>query len=150
MTFTSLRKIISRLVLLSSCMHPAWRYVVNKPINVQYLPWSIFGIYSYCIFGVNTNLAKVNGLCDWAFKTKVIIVCDSFFGQLISIIHCLLLPLTKLVTIRPRLHGTGFAWSRHRVRVVCDHIYSHHFFYDYLLLNSVRATLVVELFSLIL
>ena len=30
--------------------------------------------------------------------------------------------------LRPRLHGTGFAWSRHRVRVVCGHVYSHHFF----------------------
>ena len=28
--------------------------------------------------------------------------------------------------LRPRLHGTGFAWSRHRVRVDCGHIYSHH------------------------
>ena len=29
-----------------------------------------------------------------------------------------------------RSHGTGFAWSRHRVGSVCGHIYSHHFFYD--------------------
>ena len=43
-----------------------------------------------------------------------------------------------------RVDCTGFAWSRHRVRVVCGHIYSHHFFYDYLLLNSAILSSVYE------
>ena len=28
------------------------------------------------------------------------------------------------MTPRPRLHGTGFTLSRHRVGVVCGHIYT--------------------------
>ena len=27
--------------------------------------------------------------------------------------------------LRPRLHGTRFMWSRHRVRTVCGYSYSH-------------------------
>ena len=31
---------------------------------------------------------KMIELCDWAFETKVIIVCDSFFRKPISIVYC--------------------------------------------------------------
>ena len=32
---------------------------------------------------------KMITLCDWGFKAKVIIVCDSFFRKQISIVRCL-------------------------------------------------------------
>ena len=39
-------------------------------------------------------------------------------------------PESTGLLLRPRLHGTGFASSRHRVRSVSGHIYSYLFFYD--------------------
>ena len=38
---------------------------------------------------VYSKLQKSFRLCDWPFETKLIIVCDSFFGKL-SIFHSLL------------------------------------------------------------
>ena len=43
--------------------------------------------------GVRQEVGKyqpeINGLCDWTFKTNVIIVCDSFLRKPISIVYCL-------------------------------------------------------------
>ena len=38
--------------------------------------------------------------------------------------------LLQIDILRPHLHGTRSTCSRHRVRAVCDHIYSYRFLYD--------------------
>ena len=45
-------------------------------------------------------LPKMIRPCDWIFETKVIIVCDSFFRKLFSIVYCPSLSLTNPVSIQ--------------------------------------------------